>query len=223
MKRKLTKMEKFLLAAVVLAGCFYLYLNKVYDPKMELYKSTLDKIQGVQQEIAGIGEIADLGKMTEKVAEEKKQLRELEARAAELDSRKVRAAAEGSAVVKKIKELALRNGLKIMKLKIVLPGEEEEKAEARKKSAAKKKTPTVNDQAGGGEDGVTKGNVPLPEAVTMMEWTEYTLSLEGDHRGLVGYVHDLDEKMTSCVVIKSIGVLMDENTGRLKIAMTLLI
>lgn len=223
MKRKLTKMEKFLLAAVALAGCFYFYLNKVYDPKMELYKKTRQEIQGVQQEIAGLSEPVGLGRMTEKVAEEKRQLQVLEARAAELNSRKVQAVAVGSHAVKEVKELALRNGLKIKELKIVLAGEAEEKAGDQKKSSAQKKTSPAGDQADGGKDGVTKGEVPLPGAVTQMKWKEYTLSLEGDHRGLVGYVHDLGEKTSNYVVIKSIGVKMDEKTGRLKIAMTLLI
>jgi hypothetical protein len=216
-------MEKFLLAAVALAGCFYLYLNQVYDPKMELFKNTREEIQAVQQEITGLSEPIGLGRMTERVAEEKRQFQELEARVAELNSKKVQEVAVGSRAVKEIKELALRNGLKINDLRIIRLDGAEEKAAAQKSSSARQETSSAGNQSGGQKDVVTTGDVPLPEAVTRMEWTEYILSLEGRHRGLVGFVRDLGEKMPNYVVIKSIGVKMDDETGRLKIAMTLMI
>lgn len=112
MKRKLTKVEKFLLIAVALAGSFYFYLDKIYDPKIHSFEKTREEISTMQQQILALGETPNTRRMADKVAGEKEQLAVLEEKLAEeAGLKKARSESEVSKYLEEVNSLVLKNGL----------------------------------------------------------------------------------------------------------------
>ncbi len=225
MKRSLSKVEKFLLTAMVLAGCFYLYLEKVYDPKMESHEKTLQEIQSLQKEIAGVSDTPGIGKMAAKVDDEKKQSQELNARLTDiLSQKKAQSEADVSLVIKELKFLAVNSGLMIKELKMAQGGDRTTQAGVQKDAGTPRKntvpSPEKNKNSPAGPE--KQGNIPQLDPADLMEWQECMLVLEGGHSGLAGYVLALGG-MRWCIVIKNIEVKANEDTGDFRIAMTVLI
>ncbi|AEG58749.1 hypothetical protein [Desulforamulus ruminis] len=242
MKRKLTKAEKFLLLTVLLVGGFYLYLNKVYDPKASAYEQTRTEIIKLQQEIQDFGEPAGTQKIAAKVNESKKQNQWLKAELNdELTKKKALNIREVTLVLDQLSSLAVASGLSIQVV-AVKDFDLWEESFSRFKDFQKVKADSLleekkADNQNKDKQKNTKQNSKVPEGSTEAKgettedpsdpstyfpWKEYNVILSGDLNYIARYFGAMKE-MSHCVLIKKIEVLQNEKTGRLELFLNVLI
>ncbi|MBN1140446.1 MAG: type 4a pilus biogenesis protein PilO [Deltaproteobacteria bacterium] len=81
--RRLTKFEKFgLAAAIVVAGTFF-YMKKVYDPQEKALKKTVERLNKVVAEVNNLKETPPLISVRERIEKQKKLLGELKEKMAQ--------------------------------------------------------------------------------------------------------------------------------------------
>ena len=175
MKRKLTKLEIYGLAIILLAAAFYGYLTQVYDPAMNKLQSRRDEISAAEAEIRRQrGVLAGAPAVREKAGELEAAVAELEAELAEI--RKTAKADDDRAVTEAmelIDRLAAGENLTVKELKFgrriyELGREPEQPApERRRAEPALEPEPTVKDRFG---------------------WQEYRLVFSGNRQEIIAFM-----------------------------------
>lgn len=240
-KRKLTKVEKFLLLTVLLVGVFYLYLDKVYDPKSSAYEATMTEISNIQQEIQALGETPGSQKLKEAVEDSKNKNKQLEAELTEIMVvRKAQNTREVTVVLDNLSNLAVAGGLSIKVVAVKdldywkgtfsgFKGFEKIKGERLLKEKTvndkskdqknNKKNTNADAEQKNEEDNTTEDG---SDPTTYFAWEEYNVLLSGDVNNMSRYFGMIKE-MKKCVYIKHVEVLKNDETGRLDIFMHIFI
>jgi Tfp pilus assembly protein PilO len=113
MKRRLTNVEKVLLLALVLLGCFYFYLHQIYDPQLKAYESLREEAESLQQEITVLSTIPATRRVAESIEEEKGLLKELEESLTDTLMRKAQGRDEVAEAVAEIAAMVVANNLRV--------------------------------------------------------------------------------------------------------------
>lgn len=172
MKRKLTKLEIYGVAAVLLAAAFYAYLTQVYDPAEARLAAVNSEISAARTEIRQQrGMLAGAPAVREKAAELEAAVAELETALAEIS--KTAKADDDRAVTEAmdlIDELATGENLTVKELKfgrrIAVLGQEAEEARPRRRGEPEV-VPTIRDRLG---------------------WQEYRLVFSGNRQEIIAFM-----------------------------------
>jgi len=178
MKKKLTKLEMYGIAAVVLAAAFYGYLTQVYDPAMHELQTKRAEISTAQAEISRQrGVLAGAPAVRERAGELEAAVAELEAALA--DIRMTAKADDDRAVtlaMDLIDQLATGENLTVKELKfgrrIYELGREPEAEPARRRGQREEpeEPPTIRDRFG---------------------WQEYRLVFSGNRQEIIAFMGQL--------------------------------
>ncbi|MBS4030377.1 MAG: DUF5320 domain-containing protein [Clostridiales bacterium] len=180
--KKLSKLETYGLAAVLMAACFYGYLTWVYDPARQALAAVENQIQLVQSEIDRQGGVPpDTTEAKETIDFIKEEIEYLQE---ELEEIRATAKADTDPAVTEamalFDQLAANNSLSVKQLKydklIYELGKEPQvpRSARRRNTRARVETepPTVRERFG---------------------WQEYTLAVSGSQSGLTGFMGEMAE------------------------------
>jgi hypothetical protein len=176
MKRKLTKLEIYGLAIILLAAAFYSYLTQVYDPAMHELQSRREEISTAEAEISRQrGVLAGAPALRERAGELEAAVAELEAALAAI--RKTAKADDDRAVTEAmelIDRLAAGENLTVKELKfgrrIYELGREPEPPAPERRREEPAPEPTVKDRFG---------------------WQEYRLVFSGNRQEIIAFMGSL--------------------------------
>jgi hypothetical protein len=187
-KRKLTKIEIYALTALMVIGCFYVYLTYAYKPARAALSQVRQELARSSAEIARHGGVPpstqkakeNLEKLEEDTSVLEKQLEHVQ------NTRKAGQEVTVTQAMAEINRLANNNNLifKLLKFeqRIDIKGAKKEEKPAKKTS--KRRSQDATKAAEEAAPGTVTSAVYYP-------WQEYTLVVNGSHDGLVGFMRDL--------------------------------
>ncbi|ATW24782.1 hypothetical protein [Candidatus Formimonas warabiya] len=180
-RRKLTKMEVYVLGAVLLAVCFYVYLSFIYDPAKKDLAQLRQQITVTRGEIAQLGAPPDPGPVEARVKKAAGDLGLLESELSYLqETKKANQQPTVTKAMALLNELAVKNELSVKKLEFM-----ERVLEAGGAAAEDTKKTTSKTSK--------KKTEPVATTSNYFPWDKYSLVLTGSQAGIVQFMKDLSE------------------------------
>ncbi|AFS78285.1 hypothetical protein Curi_c12740 [Gottschalkia acidurici 9a] len=189
MKKTLTKFEKIGLLTIVIAATMYFYVNKIYDPASEAYKSAKENLVTIKQEVEGIGVVPNINDIQKEVGELSEEYETIKLSLELLKQEKVQGKYEITNVIVEINKLMMKNNVTLNNMKWI----EEDKEK-------------LNEQTQGQTQEKPKESV---QEGSDIEWTACELEFTGKLLPIIAFFNDI-YGFESLVQVDEVNIEYDE-------------